>query len=245
MKLFFHIGRYTELMFKVIARPEKFKLFVKQTLNEVDSIGIQSLGIIIIISFFMGAVVVIQTAYNIDTPLIPKYLIGFTARQSVILEFSSSILCLILAGKVGSRIASEIGTMRVTEQIDALDIMGINSASYLILPKVLGGMFIMPFLSVISMFIALIGGYVAGVLGGLVSHPHYLEGLQLDFNIFDVSYALIKVVFFAFALTSIPAYHGYYSYGGAVDVGKSSTVAVVYSSIVILFMNYILTQIML
>lgn len=245
MKFFSEIGKYFNLMARALAGPEKFHIYFKLVLKEIDEIGIQSLGIISLISIFMGAVVVIQTAFNVDSPLIPKYLIGFTARQSVILEFSSSMMCLLLAGKVGSRIASEIGTMRITEQIDALEIMGVNSASYLIMPKIIAAMFFLPFLTILSMFIAMTGGYIAGVIGGLVPAADYIYGLQINFKFFDIIYSLIKVECFAFTITSVSCFYGYYSYGGALEVGRASTKAVVNSSIVILILNYLLTQLLL
>ncbi|HBX53400.1 MAG: ABC transporter permease [Bacteroidetes bacterium RIFOXYA12_FULL_35_11] len=245
MGFFFHIGRYFSLLIRVFARPEKFGVFIRQTFKEIDDIGIQSLGIISIISIFMGAEVVIQAALSTDSPLIPKYLIGFTARQSIVLEFSSSFMCLILAGKVGSRIASEIGTMRISEQIDALETMGVNSASYLIQPKIVAALFIFPFLTILSMVIGLGGGYLAGVLGGLTAPSDYIYGLQIQFRVYDIIYALIKVEFFAFIIASVSSYYGYYAYGGSLEVGRASTKAVVMSSILILFISYLLTQILL
>ncbi len=244
-KLLLHIGRYYSLMREAFRKPENYSVYFQQTLKEIDAIGIQSLGIILIISVFMGAVVVIQTANNLDSPLTPVYLIGFTARQSVILEFSSTVLCLILSGKVGSRIASEIGTMRVTEQIDALEVMGVNAPSYLILPKIAAAVFIMPFLVIISMFFAITGGYLLGMSLDLISSADFIYGLKLDFKPFDIFYSIFKSLFFAFAISSISSYHGYYAYGGALDVGKASTKAVVFSMIAILVMNYILTQLLL
>jgi phospholipid/cholesterol/gamma-HCH transport system permease protein len=193
----------------------------------------------------MGAVITLQTASNIDSELIPAYTVGFTARQSMILEFSTTIIALILAGKVGSNIASEIGTMRVSEQIDALEIMGVNSASYLIVPKIIAAVVINPFLTIWSMFVGMGGGYVVAALSGVVSTEEYIEGLQYDFKIFGVYYALIKMIFFAFIITSIPSYYGYYVKGGALEVGAASTKGVVTSSIVILIVNYALTQLML
>lgn len=209
------------------------------------SLGLDSLAIIMIISVFMGAVITIQTAANIDSALIPAYTIGFTARQSTILEFSPTIMALILAGKIGSNIASEIGLMRVTEQIDALEIMGVNSGSYLILPKIIAAVFINPFLVVISMFVSIGGGYMIAMFTDIVSVPDYVFGIQFDFRPFHVTYALVKSVIFAFILTSIPAYQGYYASGSALEVGKASTRGVVYSSIVILIANYIITQLIL
>lgn len=220
-------------------------MFWRQFINEIYSLGINSIGIVAIMSVFMGAVITIQTASNIDSAFIPLYTVGFATRQSIILEFSPTIIALILAGKIGSNIASEVGTMRVTEQIDALEIMGINSASYLILPKIAAAIFINPFLIVISMFLGITGGWLAGALSGIVSTETFIYGIQYDFKAFAISYALIKTVFFAFVLTTVPAYHGYFTKGGALEVGRSSTEGVVYTSIVILLMNYVLTQLLL
>ncbi|MBK7083429.1 MAG: ABC transporter permease [Flavobacteriales bacterium] len=245
MDILFHIGRYFQLLGQVFSRPERLSLYAKRTVEEVDLLGVKSLGIVALLSVFMGAVITIQTASNIDAAWIPRYVVGFTARQSVILEFSPTIISLILAGKVGSSIAAEIGTMRVKEQIDALDIMGVNSAGYLILPKIIAAMLINPFLIVISMFLSIFGGWVVCVATGVVSPNEYISGLQWDFDPFTVTYALIKTVVFAFAITSVAAYHGYFTQGGALEVGRSSTTAVVFSSIVILIANYMLTQLLL
>ena len=220
-------------------------MFYTQLIRELDSIGLGSLGIVSIISVFMGAVITLQTASNIDSALIPAYTVGFTARQSMILEFSTTIIALILAGKVGSNISSEIGTMRTSEQIDALEIMGINSANYLVLPKVIAAMFIFPFLTILSMVIGLLGGYLVALVSGVVSTTDYIYGLQFDFRGFDVTYALIKSVVFAFIITSVSSYHGYYASGGSLEVGEASTRAVVYSSVVVLIFNYIITQVLL
>ena len=245
MHLLFHIGRYFILMIQAIQRPEKLSMFRKQVFEEMDNLGIGSLGIIAIISVFIGAVITIQTASNIDSVWIPLYTVGYTARQSVILEFSPTIIALILAGKVGSNIASEIGTMRVTEQIDALEIMGVNSANHLILPKITAAVLINPFLVIISMFLGIGGGYLTSMLTGILNPSDYVYGVTFDFKPFSIYYSLIKTVLFAIVITSIPAYHGYFTKGGALEVGKSSTRAVVYSSIVILIINYIVTQLLL
>ncbi len=245
MRIFFHFGRYYLLLAKVFARPEKTKIYFRQIIREIDKLGINSLGIVIIISVFMGAVITLQSSYNLENPMIPLYLVGLTARDSMILEFSSTIVGLILAGKVGSNIASEIGTMRVTEQIDALEIMGVNSASYLILPKIIAALLINPFLNIISMIVGILGGYIATVITGAIPAPDYIDGLQYSFIPFYVTYSLIKTVIFAFIITSVPAYHGYYTFGGALEVGKSSTKAVVYSSVLILLFNVLLTQLLL
>lgn len=232
-------------MWRVFSKPEKLSIYRKRLFDEMVSLGIDSLGIILVISVFMGAVITIQTAANIDSVFIPSYTIGFTTRQSTILEFSPTIMALILAGKVGSNVASEIGLMRVTEQIDALEIMGINSSAYLILPKVVAAVLINPFLVIISMFVSIGGGYTIAALTDIVSTTDFVYGIQLDFKPFHVAYALFKSAVFAFLLTSIPAYHGYYAKGSALEVGRSSTRGVVQSSIIILIANYIITQLVL
>lgn len=241
----FQLGRYAMLMWRVFSKPEKFSIYSKRMFAEMVSLGIGSLGIVCVISVFMGAVITIQTAANIDSVLIPAYTIGFTARQSTILEFSPTIMALILAGKVGSNIASEIGLMRVTEQIDALEIMGVNSSAYLILPKIVAAVLINPILVVISMFVSIGGGYTIAVFTDIVSVPDFVYGIQLDFKPFHVAYALMKSVIFAFLFTSIPAFNGYYAKGSALEVGRSSTRGVVQSSIIILIANYIVTQLVL
>ncbi len=245
MKLLTHFGRYYMLMAKTFAKPQKNSIYFKQTIKEIDKLGINSIGIVFIISVFMGAVITLQTRYNLENPLIPLYLVGLTARDTMILEFSSTIVGLILAGKVGSNIASEIGTMRVTEQIDALEIMGINSASYLIFPKIIAAIFINPFLNILSMFVGIAGGWVAAVSSGALSTADYLYGIHYAFIPYYIVYSMVKTVVFAFIITSVPAYHGFYVKGGALEVGKASTKGVVYSSILILLFNVIITQLML
>ena len=245
MKFLYHLGRWALLIRKVFARPERHKIYYKQVIREMETLGINSIGIVAVISAFMGAVITIQTAYNTENPLFPTYLIGLAARDSILLEFSSTIVALILAGKVGSNIASEIGTMKVTEQIDALEIMGINPAGYLILPKVVAFMFISPFLSLMSMIIGLFGGWIAGVGVGVLTSPEYIYGIQYAFIPYYIVYSLIKSVVFAFIITTVSSYHGYYTEGGALEVGRSCTLAVVHSSVLILLFNLILTQLLL
>lgn len=245
MNILFDLGRYWMLMKLVFTKPEKTKIYYRQVFLEIEHLGLDSLWIVMIISVFMGAVVTIQTAFAIDSPLIPLYATGYTTRQSIILEFSPTIVSLILAGKVGSRIASEIGTMRVTEQIDALEIMGINSAAFLILPKIVASMLINPILIVISMFLGIFGGWMAGVLTALLSSSEFIYGVQYDFHPYDVMYALVKTVVFAYLIASVSGYHGYYTEGGALEVGRASTRAVVHSSISIILFNLILTQLLL
>jgi len=245
MRIFYHIGKYVLLMKRVFAKPEKWAIFRKQVFVEMDNLCLGSLGIIAIISVFMGAVIVIQTAYNITSPWIPLYTVGFTTRQSLVLEFCPTIVSLILAGKVGSRISSEIGTMRVTEQIDALEIMGVNSANYLIFPKITACVLINPFLIIISIFLGLIGGWFIATFTGVVTTHVYLLGIQTDFIPYEIFYALIKTSVFAYIITSVSGYHGYYTHGGALEVGQSSTKAVVFSSILIILANLVLTQLLL
>lgn len=240
-----HLGKYFILMIQVFRKPQRMRIFGIQLLKEIDSIGIGSLGIAAIITTFMGAVVTLQTAANIDSPIIPGYAVGYATRESVILEFSSTIACLILAGKVGSSIASQIGTMRVTEQIDALEIMGINSANYLVLPKIMASILIFPFIVSICMIMGIAGGWLSGEFTGEVPTDQYMEGILYRFKPFNVYYSLIKSVFFGFIITSISAYHGYYTKGGALEVGQSSTKGVVYSSVAILVFNYVITQLLL
>jgi phospholipid/cholesterol/gamma-HCH transport system permease protein len=245
MGFFFEIGRYWVFIRQVFARPQKFSVFFKRFINECHAIGIGSLGIVSIMSVFIGAVITLQTSYNIDSWYIPPYTVGFTTRQSIILEFSPTIISLILAGIVGSKISSEIGSMRVSQQIDALDIMGVNSASFLVMPKIAGAVFMFPFLISISMFLGIMGGLVFGYLTGEVTIQRYLYGVQYYFNDYAVKYALTKTLFFAFIITSIASYYGYYTSGGSVEVGRSSTKAVIISSIFILLVNYLLTQLLL
>jgi phospholipid/cholesterol/gamma-HCH transport system permease protein len=245
MNIFHFLGHFSLFIRKVFRRPQQLRWFGRQLMYEINSLGINSLPIVSIISLFTGAVITIQTAYNVDSPFIPLYTVGLATRDSIILEFSPTIISLILAGKVGSSIASEIGTMRVTEQIDALEIMGINSSSYLVLPKVLAALLINPFLIILSMGLGIFGGWFFGTLAGSVTTTEYLYGIQYAFRPFYVTYALIKTFFFAFIITAIPSYYGYYTSGGALEVGSSSTKAVVYSSIYILIVNFILTQLLL
>ena len=245
MKPLTEVGEYVLLMRKVFMKPDKRKIFNRQVIIEMDNLGLDSLLIVAIISVFVGVVIAMQTAFNIDSPLMPSYSVGFTTRQSLILEFSPTIVSLLLAGKVGSRISSEIGTMRISEQIDALEIMGINSANFLILPKIIASMIINPLLIIISMFLGIFGGWVICVIKNLVSTTNYIEGIVLDFELYSVFYALVKTICFAFLITSVSAYYGYTVSGGALEVGRSSTKAVVSSSIMIILFNVIITLLLL
>lgn len=238
-------GRYCLFMGRVFSFPDKWKVFFKRTVAEISKLGIDSIPLVIIISIFIGAVITIQMQLNISSPLIPAYSVGLATRDIVLLEFSNSILCLILAGKVGSNIASEIGTMRVTEQIDALEIMGVNSASFLILPKIVGFVLFMPILVVLSIGTALVGGWLIASFTDIIPVSRYIYGLQALFQEWYVWYGLIKSIVFAFIIASTASFYGYYVKGGALDVGKASTNGVVASSILILLFDVILTKLLL
>lgn len=238
----FHIGRYFILMYRVFQRPQKMSVYIRQIIFEIDNIGISSLTIVAIISVFMGGIIAIQSAFSFTSPLIPLYAVGFTTRESMLLEFSPTVISLILAGKVGSNIASEVGAMRITEQIDALEIMGINSAGYLIFPKIMAAILIFPFLIALSMFLGIWGGYIMSVYSGACSPYEYVFGIQAFFEPWKLYYSFTKVLVFAFIITSVSSYYGYYTEGGALEVGRSSTQAVVYSSILILLFGLILTN---
>ncbi len=246
MKGLQNFGEYTMLMLRAISIPERWREFFKQVSREMYKLGVDSIGIVVFISIFIGAVITMQISLNISSPLVPVFTVGYVTREIVLLEFSSTIMCLILAGKVGSNIASEIGTMRVTEQIDALDIMGINSANFLILPKMVAFMVFIPVLSVLSMFFGILGGYVVGYISSeIITISNYEFGLRFWFAPFNIFYSIIKSVVFAFIISSIASYFGYNVKGGALQVGKASTNSVVMSSIMILTFDLILTQLMM
>lgn len=238
-------GRYWLFMTKVFKSPDKWSEFFRNLSFEISKLGIDSIPLVLVISVFIGAVIAIQMQLNIMSPLIPAYTVGLATREILLLEFSSSILSLILAGKVGSNIASEIGTMRVTEQIDAMDIMGINSANYIVLPKIIGFVLFIPVLVVFSMFMGIVGGWFIAQFTDMISVEKYVYGLQTMFSEWYVWYGIIKTYFFAFIITSVSSYYGYYVKGGALEVGKASTNAVVSSSILILFADVILTRLLL
>lgn len=233
------------LMRAAMRRPEKWRHMLRLTVLEIDKIGIQSVGIVSLLALFMGAVICLQTAAQIDSGWIPLYTIGFTVRQTMILEFAPTMIPVIMAGKVGSNISSEIGTMRISEQIDALDIMGVNSAGYLILPKIIGAVVIFPFLIIGGMFLGIAAGAMIGEISGVVSYSDYEYGIQYDFRPFQVAYALIKTTVFAFIIVTVSAYTGYYTRGGALEVGRASTQAVVYSIVLIMITNLVLTELLL
>ena len=238
-------GRYCLFLTKVFGRPDKWRELGRNTLFEISKLGVDSIPLTIIISIFIGAVCTIQMQLNIMSPLIPSYSVGLATREILLLEFSSSILSLILAGKVGSNIASEIGTMRVTEQIDAMDIMGVNSANYIVLPKILGFVLFVPVLVILSMCMGLTGGWGIAYFTDMISVENYVYGIQTMFTEWYVWYGIIKTFFFAFIITSVSSFFGYYVNGGALEVGKASTNAVVISSIMILFMDVVLTKLLL
>lgn len=238
------IGKYFIMLKEIFSRPTKWSVMRELIFKEIDELIIGSLGIVAFLSFFVGGVVAIQTALNLTNPLIPKYLIGFATRQSVILEFAPTFISIIMAGKMGSFITSTIGTMRVTEQIDALEVMGINSLNYLVFPKLVA-LSLYPFVIGISMFLGVLGGWVAGVAGGFVSSEEFITGLQDEFIPFHIVYAFIKTALFGFLLGTIPSFYGYYMSGGALEVGKASTTAFVWTSVAIILTNYVLTQLLL
>ena len=232
------------LLGKVFSRPEKIRIYRSRIWFEIDALGFNSISLTAIISAFIGAVVALQMAITLESPFIPQFMIGYSTREVMVLEFSSTVVALILAGKVGSNIASEIGTMRITEQIDALEIMGVNSASYLILPKIVATVIFFPLLTLFSIFVGIVGGYAIASLTGMMLPGDYIEGLFYCFEPFSITYALVKGAVFAFIITSISAYCGYYAKGNSLEVGKASTKAVVTSSVVIMICNLILTQLL-
>lgn len=245
MDVLYRIGQYVLLMIRVFKQPDRWRMFFRQLSYELDKLGTQSVPIDLIISVFIGAIMTMQIKLDMANPLLPKYTVGVVTRDTMLLEFSSTILCLILAGKVGSNIASEIGTMRITEQIDAMETMGVNSANYLILPKIVAFMAMMPFLVIISVGSALIGGYAMAFFTDILTVDEYVYGITYAFVERHVPYAIIKSVIYAFVIASMSSYYGYYTKGGALEVGKASTNAVVRSSVVILFLDIFLTKLML
>ncbi|QLG45987.1 MlaE family ABC transporter permease [Costertonia aggregata] len=238
------IGSYALMIKEVFKKPTKWRIMKSLILKEIDELIFGSLGILIFISFFIGGVVAIQTALNLTNDLLPKSLIGFATRQSIILEFAPTFCSIIMAGKVGSYITSSIGTMRVTEQIDALEVMGVNALNYLVFPKIIA-LLLYPFIIAISMYVGIFGGWAATVLGGLSTSADFVEGLQLDFIPYHITYSFIKTLVFALVLATVPSFHGFYMKGGALEVGKASTTSFVWTSIVIIVLNGILTQLLL
>jgi phospholipid/cholesterol/gamma-HCH transport system permease protein len=238
------LGKYFLMWKEIFRKPTKWKVMKGLLIKEIDDLIIGSLGIVAFISFFVGGVVAIQTALNLNNPLIPKTLIGFATRQSVLLEFAPTFISIVMAGKMGSFITSSIGTMRVTEQIDALEVMGVNAVNYLVFPKLMA-LLLYPFVIGVAMFLGMLGGWMAGVYGGFTSSDNFIAGLQSDFVPFHIAYAFIKTFLFALLLATIPSFHGFYMKGGALEVGKASTVAFVWTSVTIILVNYIITQLLL
>jgi phospholipid/cholesterol/gamma-HCH transport system permease protein len=245
MKLFYHVGRYLVLLGGFVKSPEKFSIYWRLFLVECDSIGVGSTLIVSLISVFIGAVSTVQTAYQLESPLLPDSLIGTTVANTALLEFAPTITGLVLAGKVGSSIASQLGTMRVTEQIDALEVMGINSRTYLIAPKIAAALVTMPLLVSIAAFLQILGGLLAGHFTGEVAIIDFMQGAREYFEPFYLEFMIYKALSFGFIISSFSAYQGYYTQGGALEVGQSSTRAVVFSCIGILFTDYILAQLLL
>lgn len=239
-----NIGQYFLMVKEAFGRMTKREVLYNLVFQEIDVLIIRSLGIVCFLSFFIGGVLTIQTSLNLSNPLIPRSLIGFATKQGIILEFSPTLISIIMAGKMGSYVTSSIGTMRVTEQIDALEVMGINSINYLIFPKIIA-MLCYPFLIAISMFMGILGGYLTGEIGGYITSADFLEGLEYDFQPFQIVYAFIKSVFFAWILATVPAYFGYYVKGGSLEVGKASTSSFVWTSVILILTNYVLTQLLL
>ncbi len=244
MTLLYEFGKYLKLLGAMFRKPEKFSMYWKETLRQMNDIGVGSLSIIGLIALFIGAVTSVQFAYQLQGSFIPAYYIGYIVRDSTIIELAPTISCLVLAGKVGSNIAAEIGGMRQKEQIDALEIMGVNTAGFLVLPKVLAAIVVVPMLVIISAGISMIGGYLAGVLSGLVKPTDFLTGLTYFYEPYYVFMMLVKAVVFGFILTSVSCYKGFYVTGGSIELGRASTQAVVYSNILIVFADYVIALIL-
>jgi len=245
MKYLKNIGKYFIMLGQVFRKPEKGSIFRENLFKEIDELGVKSLGIVAFISFFVGGVVAIQTALNVDNPWIPKYLIGFATKRSIILEFAPTFMAVILAGKVGSYITSSLGSMRVTEQIDALEVMGVNALNHLVLPKIFATVMFYPFIVLLAMFLGIFGGWVSGFATGLFSSDDFIIGIRQDFRPYFIFYSLVKTMVFAFVIATVPSFYGFYVKGGSLEVGQASTKAVVWTSVVIIVLNYFLTQMLL
>jgi phospholipid/cholesterol/gamma-HCH transport system permease protein len=229
----------------LFVNPERFKVYLRLVVNECVLIGTNSIFIVSIVSTFIGAVTAVQTAYNLISPLIPDYVIGLVTRDIILLEVAPTFTCIVLAGKVGSNIAGELGTMRITEQIDAIEVMGINPVSYLVLPKIIAAVLMFPLLVILAGFLALLGGYFAATVTGIMTEQDYIKGIRDGFNAFSVTFALIKAFVFAFLIASLSAFQGFYTRGGALEVGQSSTQAVTISAIAVLLADYVLAELLL
>jgi phospholipid/cholesterol/gamma-HCH transport system permease protein len=240
----YHFGRYVILMRSALSRPEKFAMYWKETMRQMNDIGIGSLIIVGLIAVFIGAVTATQFAYQLQDSFVPRYYIGYIVRDSTIIELAPTITCLVLAGKVGSNIAAEIGGMRQKEHIDAMDIMGVNTAAYLIMPKVIAAMVVIPMLVCLAAIVSITGGYISSVATGLITDAEYVQGVRSFFEPYYVFMMFVKAVVFAFILTTVPCYQGYYVRGGSVELGQASTQAVVYSDIMILLSDYLIALIL-
>lgn len=245
MNFFSHFGKYIIMLKEMFSKPENPKLYWKEFMHQCSEIGLSSLGIVSIISVFMGAVSALQTSYQLVNPLISKIIIAQIVRDTVILEFAPTLVCIVLAGVVGSKIASELGNMRVSEQIDALEIMGINTKTYLIMPKIFAAIVTIPMLVILSMVLGILGGRLTVVGAGIIPAETYDQGLITLFVPYNVFFAMMKAYTFAFIISSVPAYFGYYVNGGSLEIGRSSTRSVVVSCIVILIADYVLAAILL
>jgi phospholipid/cholesterol/gamma-HCH transport system permease protein len=244
-RFFHHFGSYLLMLKGMFSRPENMKMYWKEFMLQCVDIGIGSLGIVLIISIFMGVVTTLQISYQLVSPIIPKATIAQVVRDTIILEFAPTLTCIVLAGVVGSKIASELGNMRVSEQIDALDIMGINTKGYLIGPKILASLIMIPCLIAIAGFLGIWGGLEAGSLANILSHEEFMQGLRQEFKAYNIFFALFKSFVFAFIISTVPSYYGYNVQGGALEIGKASTTAVVVTCVLILFMDYLLAAILL
>ncbi len=244
LNILYHFGRYIQMIRTAFSRPERFSMYWKETMRQMNDIGVGSLVIVGLIAVFIGMVTAVQFAYQLQDSFVPKYYIGYIVRDSTIIELAPTITCLVLAGKVGSNMAAEIGGMRQKEHIDAMDIMGVNTAAYLILPKIIAAMFVIPLLVCIAAFVSIIGGYIASVPAGLITDAEYVRGVRSFFEPYYVFMMFVKAVVFAYILTTVSCYQGYYVKGGSIELGKASTQAVVYSDILILLADYIIALIL-
>ena len=245
MGLLSHLGKYVLMLKLMFSKPENGKMYWKEFMHQCSEIGIGSLPIVIIISIFLGAVTTVQTAYQLVSPLIPKSTIGLIVRDTIVLELAPTVTCIVLAGVIGSKIASELGNMRISEQIDALEIMGINTRTYLVLPKIGAALVVIPFLIILAAVLGIWGGRFAGNLSGIISYDIFDQGIRSDFKPYNIFFSLSKAYTFAFIISSISAYFGYYVEGGSLEIGRSSTRSVIVSCIVILLADYMLASLLL
>jgi phospholipid/cholesterol/gamma-HCH transport system permease protein len=239
-KFFYYFGQYVLMMRQVFSKPEKFSMYWKETVRQMYNIGVGSLIIVALISVFIGAVTAVQFSYQLEGTIVPRYYIGYIVRDITIIELAPTITCLVLAGKVGSNMAAEIGGMRQKEHIDAMEVMGLNTAAFLILPKIIAALVMIPLLVIVSSFVGILGGYVASVPTGIISDAEYIRGLRIYYDPYNVFMMFVKAFTFAFLLTTVSCYQGFYVKGGSIELGKASTNAVVYSDILILLSDYLI-----